>query len=202
MIEAVNPSPILLEFRKSVAIVKFNRPSARNSLSSDTQSRLSAIVQELTPRDDINAVIFTGTDNHFLSGADIRELSNLDPSQALPFSENGQRLFQAIADARQRTIAAIDGYCMGGGLDFALSCDVRVASTKAIFAHTGGRLGIITGWGGTQRLPRLIGQTRALEMFLTTRQITSSEALKFGLISAIDDDVVECALRHANKATD
>jgi enoyl-CoA hydratase/carnithine racemase len=111
------------------------------------------------------------------------------------FSERGQRLFQTIGDARQRTIAAINGYCMGGGLDFALSCDVRVASSGAIFAHTGGRLGIITGWGGTQRLPRLIGRTRALEMFLTTRQITSSEALLFGLISAIDDEVVECALR-------
>jgi len=193
-----NPSPILLEFRKSVAVVKFNRPSARNSLSTETQSRLSTIVQQLTARDDLTAIIFTGTDNHFLSGADIRELSKLDPNQALLFSETGQRLFQTIADAPQRTIAAIDGYCMGGGLDFALSCDVRVASTKAIFAHTGGRLGIITGWGGTQRLPRLMGKTRALEMFLTTRQITSSEALKFGLISAIDDDAVGCALRLAD----
>ena len=89
MIEAENPSPILLEFRKSVAIVKFNRPSTRNSLSSDTQSHLSEVVQQLTARDDISAILFTGTDTHFLSGADIRELSNLDGSHALVFSETG-----------------------------------------------------------------------------------------------------------------
>ena len=109
----------------------------------------------------------------------------------------GQRLFQKIADVPQLTIAAINGYCMGGALDLALACDIRCASPRAVFAHPGARLGIITGWGGTQRLPRLIGAARALEMFTTARRVGSHEALEIGLVSKVGEPVVDCAIEIA-----
>jgi enoyl-CoA hydratase len=99
------------------------------------------------------------------------------------------------------TIAAINGYCMGGGLDFALACDVRVASKKAVFAHPGARLGIITGWGGTQRLPRVIGKARALEFFIMAQRLTSKTAQEIGLVSRVGDPVIDCALEFSRNKT-
>ena len=98
-----------------------------------------------------------------------------------------------IADAPQLTIAAVNGYCMGGALDLALACDLRIAAPTAVFAHPGARLGIITGWGGTQRLPRLVGQTRALEMFATAKRVQCAEAYEMGLVNIVCDSVVERA---------
>jgi enoyl-CoA hydratase len=147
----------------------------------------------LTAREEIKAVVFTGTGDVFASGANIRELTQLDPKTAFEFSTFGQQLFQTIADTRQVTIAAINGYCMGGALDLALACDIRVASKAAVFSHPGARLGIITGWGGTQRLPRIIGKSRALDLFATARPMQSDEALRIGLVSEISDPVLEGA---------
>ncbi|HYH84288.1 MAG TPA: enoyl-CoA hydratase/isomerase family protein, partial [Pyrinomonadaceae bacterium] len=131
------------------------------------------------------------------SGADIRELQSLTPESAREFAARGQQLFQRIADARQLTIAAVNGFCMGGGLDFALACRVRVASHQAVFAHPGARLGIITGWGGTQRLPALVGTARAFEMFTTARRLTADEAFEIGLVSRVRPDALDCALEIA-----
>lgn len=183
---------IILEECDSIAIVRLNRPHARNSLSVAVLNSLEQIVSSLTPRTDLDAIIFTGTGDVFASGANIRELQTLNVEKARIFAQRGQTLMQRIADAPQLTIAAINGYCMGGGLDLALACRVRCASPPAIFAHPGARLGIITGWGGTQRLPRLIGQTRALEMFTTARRLSAQEALEIGLISRICDPALDC----------
>jgi enoyl-CoA hydratase len=192
---------VVVERRASSAIIRLNRPAERNALSVATLEELDAVVSELTTRKDISAIIFTGTGDVFASGADIRELRALTPATAREFARRGQRLFQKIADAPQLTIAAVNGYCMGGGLDLALACDLRYASPKAVFAHPGARLGIITGWSGTQRLPRLVGTARAVEMFVTARRVTSSEAVEMGLVSGIKesvlDHVCETALRHA-----
>src|SRR5882672_1038041 len=185
-----DPPPIVTEITGSIAIVRFNRPTQRNPLSLDTLQELGRTTSVLFPRDNIQTVIFTGTDDVFASGANIRELAQLDAEAALEFSRFGQDLFQTIADARQVTIAAINGYCMGGALDLALACDIRVASQSAIFSHPGAKLGIITGWGGTQRLPRIIGRTRALEFFATARRYTSLEALELGLVSFVGDPVI------------
>jgi enoyl-CoA hydratase/carnithine racemase len=95
------------------------------------------------------------------------------------------------------TIAAINGYCMGGGLDLALACDLRIASLQAVFRHPGARLGIITGWGGTQRLPRLIGRARALDVLLSARLVKSQEALGIGLITYLEANPLETAIRFA-----
>jgi enoyl-CoA hydratase len=148
----------------------------------------------LTLRSNIRVIVFTGTDDVFASGANIRELAQLQPRSALEFAKLGQELFQTIAEARQITIAAINGYCIGGALDLALACDIRIASRSAIFAHPGAKLGIITGWGGTQRLPRIIGKARALELFTTAGRFTANEALRFGLVSEIADPIVDFAM--------
>lgn len=186
--------PVIVETRNSFAVIRLNRPAERNSLSIVTLEELDATVSSLSARTDINALIFTGTKDVFASGADIRELRALTPESAREFARRGQHLFQKIADAKQLSIAAVNGYCMGGGLDLALACDLRCASPGATFAHPGARLGIITGWGGTQRLPRLIGMARALEMFATAKRVTAREAYEMGLVSRVEEPVLDCAI--------
>jgi len=193
-------APIAEETVGSISIVRFSRPSQRNTLSTETLTALDATLDRLKTSRSLRAVIFTGTADAFASGADISELARLDPSQALEFSRRGQQLTGAIANLPQMTIAAINGFCMGGGLDFALACDIRIASSSAVFAHPGSKLGIITGWGGTQRLPRLIGKSKAIELFSTARRFSSDEALKAGLITEIADPVLEAAIAIANKS--
>ena len=194
-----NSPAIVIEFKGSIAIVRFNRPAERNPLSFTTLQELQNTLSALTSRHDIRAIIFTGTDDIFLSGADIRELAQLEPHAAAAFSKLGQDVFQTIADARQITIAAISGYCIGGGLDLALACDIRIASKTAVFSHPGARLGIITGWGGTQRLPQIIGRARALELFASARMLSVTEALAFGLVSEVADPVLAYGLELAKK---
>jgi enoyl-CoA hydratase/carnithine racemase len=192
--KTLDAASLFVEFIDNAAVVRFNKPAQRNSLSVSTLRELNNTLNALLSRDNVTAIIFTGTGDMFASGADISELTQLDPSSALEFSKLGQSIFQRIADAKQLTIAAINGYCMGGALDLALSCDIRVASKNALMAHPGAMRGIITGWGGTQRLPRIVGRSRAIEMFVTASRIDSSEALSFGLITEIGDPVVDCAL--------
>lgn len=188
---------VLTEVADSIAIIRFNRPAERNALSGSTLLELQDTLSTVIPCADIEALIFTGTGDAFLSGANIRELSTLDTESALAFSHLGQRIFQTIADAKQLTIAAVNGHCMGGGLDLALACDIRVASETAVFSHPGARLGIITGWGGTQRLPRLIGKSAALELILTARRVNAEVAFNLGLVTGVSKDPLHEALRIA-----
>lgn len=185
---------LIVEGHESHVIIRLNRPAERNSISVATLAELDATISALTAQTHLSAIIFTGTGDAFASGADIRELRALTPAAAQEFARRGQSLMQKIADAPQLTIAAVNGYCMGGGLDLALACDLRCASPSAVFAHPGARLGIITGWGGTQRLPRLIGQTRALELFMTARRVTATEAYEIGLVNRVGEHALECAL--------
>lgn len=189
----------VVEDRGSHAVVRLNRPAQRNSLSVATLAELDNIVSALSARTEISTIIFTGAGDAFASGANIRELGALTSATAREFALRGQQLMQKIADAPQLAIAAVNGYCMGGGLDLALACDLRCASPSAVFAHPGARLGIITGWGGTQRLPRLIGQIRALEMFTTARRVTATEAYQIGLVNRVGENALECALTLARE---
>lgn len=185
---------IVIEHRGSLAIIRFNRSRHRNSLSIKTLVDLDKSLTSLIQSSSTKVLVFTGTGDAFASGAEIGELADLNPSSASAFAEMGQSLFAKIANSEQTTIAAINGFCIGGGLDLALACDIRYASTNATFAHPGAHLGIITGWGGTQRLPRLIGLSRALDMFTTGRRLTSNEAYEIGLVTRIGDPVLDCAL--------
>ena len=184
---------VVVEGRGALAVLRLDRPAQRNPLSVATLEELDSIVSALAARADLRAIVFTGAGDVFASGADIRELQRLTPDSAREFARRGQRLMQKIADAPQLTVAAVNGYCMGGGLDLALACDLRVASPEAVFAHPGARLGIITGWGGTQRLPRVVGAARALEMFATARRLTAADAYDCGLVSRIGDDALALA---------
>jgi enoyl-CoA hydratase len=181
----------------SVLLIRFTRPVERNPLSISILSDLMTVLENWLTSDSITAIIFTGSLDVFASGADIRELAKLDSQSARRFADLGQQLWQSVASARQKTIAAINGYCIGGGLDLALACDFRVASNNARFAHPGARLGIITGWGGTQRLPRLVGKARALELFVTANSFNAIQAHRIGLVDRVVDDAVQAALNLA-----
>ena len=193
---------VTTELSASIGIIRFNRPAERNPLSISTLDQLRTAFAELTTHDSVHAIVLTGGDGVFASGANIRELTKLDRESAKEFALMGQSLFHTIASCPVVTIAAINGFCMGGALDLALACDIRVASKDAILAHPGVSLGIITGWGGTQRLSRLIGRVRALELFLTARRLTSEEALVMGLVSGVSDPVLDYALEWARGCRD
>lgn len=173
-------------------VVQFTRPEIRNPLSREVVERLHEIVDSIDV--GVNKVIFTGTGDAFASGANLNEIAALSPDDAPEFACLGQSLMQKIDELPQLVIAAINGHCFGGALDLALSCDVRIASPNARFAHPGAGLGIITGWSGTQRLPRLVGTANANEMFFTASPIDAERALKIGLIDEIQDDVLARAL--------
>lgn len=181
-----------LEHLGQVAIIRFDRPEIRNPLSVHVIEALQDAVAELRAAAD--CVVFTGYQDVFASGADLREIATLSSKEAKGFARRGQRLMNTIASMPIKTIASVNGYCFGGALDLALACDVRIASPKTEFCHPGAGLGIMTGWGGTQRLPRLIGESAALEMLLTGKRVGSAEALSLGLIDRICTDPVAAAI--------
>jgi enoyl-CoA hydratase/carnithine racemase len=139
-------------------------------------------------------LIISGERN-FSAGADLNEIRYLSGAEALEFAHLGQSLMSAIESYPAPAIAAIEGHCMGGGLDLALACHRRIAAPHAVFGHRGAALGLMTGWGGTQRLPRLIGKGRALELFVAAEKVTAARALQVGLVDAIANDPVAEASR-------
>lgn len=152
------------------------------------------MIDQIAGDNSLRRLIFTGTGEAFASGANLNEIAALTAADAPEFARLGQTLMHKIDRLPQFVIAAINGVCFGGALDLALACDTRIAAPSAKFAHPGASLGIITGWGGTQRLPRLIGHARALEMFMTASPISAEQALNIGLIDRIAEDVVAAAL--------
>jgi enoyl-CoA hydratase len=158
------------------------------------ERRILAAIEEqivrLAEQRELAGAVITGTERAFAVGAEISELANLTPASAFDFARHGQSVMGAVANSPRPIIAAIRGYCMGGGLDLALACHARIASRDAVFAHPGGSLGIVTGWGGTQRLPRLIGRSRALEMLVTGCRVDAEEAFACGLVQTIATDSV------------
>lgn len=186
-----NPNVV---FSKDKVVIRFARPEIRNPLSISVLDRLHLILEEISANRKIKTIIFTGTGDIFASGANLREIAVVTKDSAREFALRGQSLMKKIADVELMTVAAINGFCFGGALDLALACDQRIAAPNAVFCHPGANLGIVTGWGGTQRLPRLIGEAKALEIFFTARQIGVSEALKIGLIDEIAEYPLEYAL--------
>lgn len=176
---------LLLETSNQTLTIRFNRPEMRSPLSIVVLEELHQIMDDLAISKEIKRVIFTGVDNVFASGANLNEIAKVTGATAREYALRGQNLMRKISELPQETIALVNGFCFGGALDLALSCQRRVATPNAIFCHPGANLGIMTGWGGTQRLPRLIGQAKALEMFLTAKQVKADEALQIGLIDEI-----------------
>jgi len=165
-----------------------------NRLTSERVLALTKAVETLaveaacgvsTPQYEYKPLIITGNKHYFSVGADLREISELEGAAAIDFAKMGQRLMSLIDDFPAPVYAAVSGYCMGGGLDLALACDFRICAANAIFGHRGASLGLITGWGGTQRLPRIVGRARAAQMFVAAEKLGAAEALEIGLVSQI-----------------
>lgn len=153
-----------------------------------TRARVLALtdaVLQLSNGKPVLPLILTGNHHFFSAGADLNEIAELTGPSSYDFAAMGQRLMNAVANFPALTIAAVHGYCMGGGFDLALACDMRIAAPHAVFGHRGAALGLITGWGGTQRLPRLVGKSRALEMFLAAEKVHAQKAYDIGIVSAV-----------------
>jgi enoyl-CoA hydratase len=189
---------ISTEILPNARIIRFTRPEIRNPLSVSVLEKLHRILDEAISNRDIEKIIFTGTGDVFASGANLNEIAMVTKDTAREFALRGQILMKKIDDAPKIVIAAINGYCFGGALDLALACDKRIASPNAVFSHPGANLGIMTGWGGTQRLPRLIGKAKALEMFLTAKRVDAEDALKIGLIDEIAENLLQAATANLN----
>jgi enoyl-CoA hydratase len=189
---------ILFERRDTTAILQFNRSETRNPLSSSTLDQLGLLLNQAENDLELVTLVLTGSGNIFASGADLREVSRLTSNSAVDFSRQAQKLFNRLTDSRLLTIAAVNGTCMGGALDLMLSCKRRIASPDAKFGHPGVRLGIITGWGGTQRMPRLIGRACALDLMLTARMIAADEALALGLVDELAENTADRALSYTS----
>ncbi len=184
MPEAGNKN-LTVEIINRRAVIRFVRPEIKNPLSIETLQTLKLIFPALESDENITKIIFTGSGDAFASGANLNEIAQVNKQTAREFAWRGQTLMQTIYQSKKPSVAAIDGFCMGGALDLALSCKRRIASPKSIFAHPGANLGIMTGWSGTQILPRLVGEAKALEIFLTAKRIDAEEALRINLIDRI-----------------
>jgi enoyl-CoA hydratase len=175
------------------AILRLVSDDNTNRLTHARVAALTAALADLANRRPSKLVI-TGNEHFFSAGADLNEIAELHGAQALRFAQMGQHLMNAVASFPAPTIAAVYGYCMGGGLDLALACARRIAGPHAIFGHRGAALGLITGWGGTQRLPRVVGKAHALKMFVAAEKLHAREALRYGLVEAVAKDPLVAAL--------
>lgn len=177
--------PIKVDHFGKTAVIRFVRPDIKNPLSIHTLENLKYIFDKLNKDQDLSSIVFTGTGNTFAAGANLKEVAILNEINAKKFGMRGQNLMQEIYNSDKYTIAAIDGFCMGGALDLSMSCKLRIASPNSYFAHPGAKLGIITGWGGTQLLPKIVGKKKALELLLLAKRINAKEAFEIGLIDEI-----------------
>jgi len=176
-----------------VAVLRLVSRDGTNRLTRARVSALTAAVEELASRPATRLVI-AGNAHFFSAGADLREIAELQGAEAFRFARMGQRLMNAVVNFPAPTMAAVHGYCMGGGLDLALACNRRIAGPHAVFGHRGAALGLITGWGGTQRLPRLVGKARALQMFLAAKKLHANQALRYGLVEVVAEDPLAQAI--------
>jgi len=177
---------LLLERDGGVAVVTLNRPSVLNALNRATLRELGAAMAELRDDEAVRAVILTGAgEKAFVAGADIRELAELTPVGGQAYAAAGQRLFDAIEQLGKPVIAAVNGFALGGGCELAMACTIRIAADTAKFGQPEVKLGVIPGFAGTQRLPRLVGKGRALELILTGATIDAAEAYRIGLVNRV-----------------
>lgn len=177
---------IILEKSEHLAIVTINRPKALNALNSETLKDLDIVLEDLEKDSNIYCVILTGSgEKAFVAGADISEMKDLSEEEGRNFGLLGNKVFRRLEKLDKPVIAAISGFALGGGCELAMACDIRIASEKAKFAQPEAGLGITPGFGGTQRLPRLVGEGKAKELIYTCATIKADEALKIGLANKV-----------------
>lgn len=177
---------LLIERDAAVLVVTINRPPVLNALNAQTLSELSQVVDEAGRDDSVRVIVLTGSgEKAFVAGADINELAVQTPVTGREHARHGQSLFDKIERLGKPVIAAVNGFALGGGCELAMACTIRLASDTAKFGQPEINLGLIPGYAGTQRLPRLVGRGRALELLLTGAQITADEALRIGLVNKV-----------------
>jgi enoyl-CoA hydratase len=177
---------ITLEKENNIGIITMNRPEALNALNSDTLSDLKTAALVFADDKEVGVIIITGMgEKAFVAGADIKEMKDMSPMEARKFMQFGQSVFNVIDNLPKPVIAAVNGFALGGGCELALSCDMILASEKAKFGLPEVTLGLHPGFGGTQRLPRLVGSAKAKELIFTGDMIDANEALRIGLANRI-----------------
>jgi enoyl-CoA hydratase/carnithine racemase len=186
----------------SVAVITFAR-SGYFRLTQALLGELHDLLGEIRLGGLFRGVVIAANAKSFATGAAINEVTTLEATSGRAFAHLGQEVFRQIAAYPLPVVAAIRGYCLGGGFDLALACRARVATYDSSLGYPGGILGLITGWGGTQRLPRLVGQPAALQVFLTGERIPATQALTLGVIDELvpADDLIEAAVRRASGLT-
>ena len=177
---------LLVEVENGIAVVTINRPKSLNALNSETLAELDECFGDIEKRDDVKVLILTGSgEKSFVAGADISEMVANSAIGGRKMALLAKIAFEKLENMRQVTIAAVNGFALGGGCEIAMACDIRVASENAKFAQPEVGLGTIPGFGGTQRLPRLVGKGRAKELIFTTDMIDAQEAYRIGLANKV-----------------
>lgn len=174
-----------ITIKDGIALVVFNRPEALNALNTAVLKELDSFLGTVAHDRSIQVVILTGEGKSFIAGADISEMAELDARGGMHFGAFGQKVFRKLETLSKPTIAAVNGFALGGGCELAMSCDIRVASEAAVFGQPEVGLGIIPGFSGTQRLPKLVGVAKAKELIMTGDKVKADEALKLGLVNHV-----------------
>lgn len=194
---------VLIEKKDRIATVTINRPKQLNALNGDTIAALGKTMQELEAASDVRAIILTGSgEKSFVAGADIKEFANYSVEEGKQLARKGhETLFNLIENLSKPVIAAVNGFALGGGLELAMSCHIRVASDNARMGLPEVTLGVIPGYGGTQRLAQLVGKGKAMEMITTAGMIDANEGLKWGLVNHVVsmDELMEKCTEIASK---
>src|SRR6187399_1735995 len=192
--------PVLTtHYTDQVLIVTISRPDSLNALNAEVLNKLREITQEAYQDNTVKGIILTGDgEKSFVAGADIKELSSLNKEQALVLAQKGQTLFRQLEDSPKPIIAAINGFALGGGCELAMACHIRIATESAKFGQPEVNLGIIPGYGGTQRLAQLVGRGKALELIMTGDMISAQEAKAIGLVNHVvanREELMELAMK-------
>jgi len=177
---------ISTSFSNSILTITINRPEKLNALNKTVISELESIIQDCYSNNEVHGLIITGSGNKaFIAGADISEFKELSKEEGIELAQKGQKLFKLIEELPKPVIAAVNGFALGGGCELAMCCHIRLASTNAKFGQPEVNLGIIPGYGGTQRLTQLVGKGKSLELILSGNIIDANEALKIGLVNHV-----------------
>jgi len=176
---------VKLEQQGHVGILSIDRPEALNALNSEVLSDLSKALDDIEANDDIYVIVLTGAGRSFVAGADIAQMRDFGAVEAKAFGDAGNSVFLRLENLQKPVIAAVNGFALGGGCELCMSCDIRIASEKAKFGQPEVGLGITPGFGGTQRLPRIVGISKAMELILSARVIGAAEAKEIGLVNQV-----------------
>ena len=197
----MNYNNIIVEKKDGIGYIKINRPKVLNALNQETIKEITNAIVELENDKKIKVVILTGEGKAFIAGADISAMANMTPLEAKEFAELGHNMLNTIEKSRLPFIAAVNGYALGGGCETLMACDIVIASKSAKIGQPEINLGISPGFGGTQRLPRLVGRMKAKELLLTGKTLSAEEAYDIGLVNMVvdDDKLMEEAEKIANQ---